>query len=107
MGEMSARYSDFSVVTADNSRQEEFSDITELIIEGINKVPGAKYCIIEDRKEAISYAVSMATPDDYVVIAGKGHERTMEMKQGIIDFVDSVEAGSALRELEEKRKAEQ
>ncbi|MBP5493362.1 MAG: UDP-N-acetylmuramoyl-L-alanyl-D-glutamate--2,6-diaminopimelate ligase [Clostridiales bacterium] len=107
MGEMSARYSDFSVVTADNSRQEEFSEIVELIEEGIHRVPDAKYCIIEDRRKAIEYAIDMATPDDYVVIAGKGHERTMEMKNGIIDFVDADEASAALSELEEARKAEE
>lgn len=106
MGEMSARYSDYSIVTADNSRQEEFSEITELIIEGLHKVPDPQYCIIEDRHEAIRHAVAMATPDDYVVIAGKGHERTMEMKQGIIEFIDSVEAEAALKKLEEERKVE-
>ena len=99
MGESSARYSDYSIVTSDNSRSEPLESILVLIKEGINKVEGAKYEVIEDRREAITKAVSMATPDDFIVIAGKGHERTMEINKVKFEFVDSDEVRKAIDKL--------
>ena len=103
MGEVSGRYSDFTVVTTDNSRSEEFSRIAGMIVEGIERVPGAPYEIIEDRKKAIAHAVDMAHPDDIVVIAGKGHETTMTIKDSVVEFIDSVVASEVLRALEKER----
>ncbi len=106
MGEMSARYSDYSIVTTDNSRSEKFESILVLIKEGISKVENAQYEVVEDRRAAIAKALEMAGPDDFVVIAGKGHERTMEINKQIFPFVDADEAKEAIHELAEKRKAE-
>ena len=103
MGEMSGRYSDFTVVTTDNSRSEDFSRISGMIVEGINRVEGAPFCVIEDRKEAIAHAVSMAKPEDIVVIAGKGHETTMTIKDSVVDFIDSKVTAEVLRDLEKER----
>ena len=107
MGEVSARYSDYTVVTTDNSRTESFEQISGMIVEGIKRVPGAPYCIIEDRKEAIAKACDMATEEDIVVIAGKGHETTMTIGTNIIEFVDSVVTAEVLREIEKERKEKQ
>lgn len=106
MGESSARYSDYSIVTTDNSRSESFESIFVLIKEGIEKVPDAKYEVIEDRHEAIAKALKMAGPEDFVVIAGKGHERTMDCNHQIFEFVDADEARKAMSALAEARKAE-
>ena len=106
MGEVSGRYSDFTVVTTDNSRSEAFDVIAGMIVEGIGRVPDAKYCTIEDRKEAIAYALAMATTDDIVVIAGKGHETAMDIKGVKTRFVDAEETASALRALEKERMGE-
>lgn len=96
MGESSARYSDYTIVTSDNSRSEPLESILVLIKEGINKVEGAQYEVIADRREAIRKAVSMATADDFVVVAGKGHERTMEINKVKFEFVDSDEVRKAI-----------
>ena len=48
----------------------------------------------------------MAAPDDFVVIAGKGHERTMDINHQIFEFVDADEAHKAIRALAKARKAE-
>ena len=48
----------------------------------------------------------MAGPEDFVVIAGKGHERTMDCNHQIIEFVDADEAKKAMTALAEARKAE-
>ncbi|MBR2750970.1 MAG: UDP-N-acetylmuramoyl-L-alanyl-D-glutamate--2,6-diaminopimelate ligase [Clostridiales bacterium] len=106
MGEMSARYSDYSIVTTDNSRSESFESIFVLIKEGIEKVENARYEVIQDRHQAIAKALEMAAPDDFVVIAGKGHERTMDINHQIFEFVDADEAHKAIRALAKARKAE-
>jgi len=73
MGEMAGKYSDFVIVTSDNPRTEEPSAIIADILEGVKtaKVP---YKVIENRKEAIFWALENAQPGDVVILAGKGHE---------------------------------
>jgi UDP-N-acetylmuramoyl-L-alanyl-D-glutamate--2,6-diaminopimelate ligase len=45
---------------------------------GAKKV-NSKYVLIEDRKEAIRYALSIAKDNDVVLIAGKGSEKYQEV----------------------------
>ncbi len=71
MGGISARLSDFTVVTSDNPRSENPAEIISEITGSMNK---AKFCVVPDRKRAIFEAVNMAKEGDIVVIAGKGHE---------------------------------
>ena len=52
--------------------------IIETIEEGVKR-SGAKYTVIENRRSAISYALSVAEPDDIILIAGKGHENYQEI----------------------------
>lgn len=70
MGEIAAKYSDIAIVTSDNPRTEDPSEIINDIIVGITD----SHTVIEDRKDAIEYACKIAGKDDIVVIAGKGHE---------------------------------
>ncbi len=73
MAAMAAKYSDFLIVTSDNPRTEEPAAIIKDILVGLEgtKVP---YEVIENRREAIGYAVKNAKPDDIILLAGKGHE---------------------------------
>ena len=48
------------------------------------------------RVPAIARAVALATPDDLVLIAGKGHERTQEIAGVKHAFYDPDEARIAL-----------
>ncbi|MCD7840433.1 MAG: UDP-N-acetylmuramoyl-L-alanyl-D-glutamate--2,6-diaminopimelate ligase [Erysipelotrichaceae bacterium] len=73
VGEVVAQYHAYSILTADNPRGENVNDICLDIVEGINRI-GGDYTIIEDRKEAIHYALSIAQKDDVVLCLGKGHE---------------------------------
>ncbi|MEG1179318.1 MAG: cyanophycin synthetase [Oscillospiraceae bacterium] len=73
MGEISAMYSDIVVVTSDNPRTENPGEIIQDILVGMQKVK----CIVkvvENRAEAIEYALNIAKPNDIVLLAGKGHE---------------------------------
>ncbi|MBR4669085.1 MAG: UDP-N-acetylmuramoyl-L-alanyl-D-glutamate--2,6-diaminopimelate ligase [Butyrivibrio sp.] len=79
MGEVSGKYADFTIITSDNPRFEEPLDIMKDIETGMNKTDG-KYIMIEDRKEAIRYAINNGEHGDIIVLAGKGHEDYQEIK---------------------------
>lgn len=72
-GEIVAKFNAFSVLTADNPRGEKIKDICDYIIEGVNRYNG-EYIVIEDREEAIHYALSHAQSGDVILCLGKGHE---------------------------------
>lgn len=78
MGETTGRFSDLSVITSDNPRNENPIEIIEDIKTGINKTEG-KYVVIPDRKEAIEYCIKNAEKGDIIVLAGKGHEDYQEI----------------------------
>lgn len=73
MGEIASIYADYIIVTSDNPRTENPRQIIDDIIKGI---PAGQSIvkIIENRSEAIKFALSIAEKDDIIVLAGKGHE---------------------------------
>ncbi|WP_026523227.1 UDP-N-acetylmuramoyl-L-alanyl-D-glutamate--2,6-diaminopimelate ligase [Butyrivibrio sp. MB2005] len=79
MGEVSGKYADFTIITSDNPRFEEPMDIMKDIETGMKKTDG-EYIMIEDRKEAIKYAIEHGENGDIIVLAGKGHEDYQEIK---------------------------
>ena len=78
MGEVSGRLADYTIITSDNPRREEPLDIMKDIETGIKKTSG-EYIMIENRKEAIAYAIHNGRPGDVIVLAGKGHEDYQEI----------------------------
>lgn len=86
MGEVAGKYSDFCVITSDNPRNEEPMAIIQQIIPGIEKTT-CPYVVIEDRKEAIAYALNHGRAGDVIILAGKGHETYQILKNNrIIPF---------------------
>ena len=79
MGETSGQLADLTIITADNSRDEDVMDIIEDIKTGIHKTNGA-YEVIPDRKEAIRFAIDHAESGDIILLLGKGHEDYQEIK---------------------------
>lgn len=73
MAEVVAKYSDFAIVTSDNPRTEDPAAIIRDILVGLEGT-NLPYTVIENRKEAIGYAIENAQPDDLILLAGKGHE---------------------------------
>lgn len=73
MGTIAARLADFVIVTSDNPRTEEPSAIIADILEGMKDI-STPYKVIENRIEAIQFAVANAKSGDIIVLAGKGHE---------------------------------
>lgn len=76
MGEIGQRLSDVLIATSDNPRTEDPEIILDHIEEGLNQdIENEKpYYRITDRAQAIRQAITIATKNDTVLIAGKGHE---------------------------------
>ncbi len=85
MGEISGSIADFTIITSDNPRTEKPEDIVKEIENGMKKTNG-KYTVIVDRKDAIKKAIDMATKNDIIVLAGKGHETYQEINGEKISF---------------------
>jgi UDP-N-acetylmuramoyl-L-alanyl-D-glutamate--2,6-diaminopimelate ligase len=76
MGECAGRLADHVVLTAEDPRTESLDDIMRQIATGVERA-GGDYVRIDDRQAAIAHALGQAQPGDLVIIAGKGHERSM------------------------------
>ncbi len=100
MGRIAGEYSDFVIVTSDNPRFEEPDDIIAEIEAGITA--GAPYICIENRREAIFYAMKKAQSKDIILLAGKGHETYQEICGKKYDFDEKVVVNRILDELQAK-----
>jgi len=88
MAEAACEHSDRVIFTSDNPRSEDPLQIIKDMEEGLPVAAKRKYISIADRKEAIKTAISLAKPEDIVLIAGKGHEKYQEIKGVKYDFDD-------------------
>jgi len=79
MGEIAGRLADFSILTSDNPRNEDPFDILASIEEGIRPT-GGKYIVMENRRDAIRYALEVGREGDVIILAGKGHETYQEIR---------------------------
>ena len=86
MGQALLKGCDIAVFTSDNPRSEDPSQILKEMV-GSLKV-SAPAIVIEDRKSAIEYAVSLASQGDTIAILGKGHELGQEIAGKKLDFDD-------------------
>lgn len=77
--------SDFAIVTSDNPRSEDPLSIIQEICKGFTHT---NYTVLPDRKEAIDKAVHLASPDDVILIAGKGHEKYQIFAHETVPFDD-------------------
>jgi UDP-N-acetylmuramoyl-L-alanyl-D-glutamate--2,6-diaminopimelate ligase len=93
MGEIAGRLADNVVVTSDNPRTEDPTDIINDIL-----ASGIKPRLVDpDRRSAIKSAISQASPGDVVLIAGKGHEDYQIVGTDKSHFSDVEEVKKALR----------
>jgi UDP-N-acetylmuramoyl-L-alanyl-D-glutamate--2,6-diaminopimelate ligase len=97
MGAVSAA-ADHVIVTSDNPRSENATDIIAQILEGLNlaKIMQTTPHVIEDRAAAILWAVKHAAKSDVILLAGKGHETYQEIKGRKLPFLDADHAALAL-----------
>jgi UDP-N-acetylmuramoyl-L-alanyl-D-glutamate--2,6-diaminopimelate ligase len=100
MGKVAGELADRVVLTSDNPRSENPISILSDIQTGIQEK--SKYLVEPDRRAAIKLAMSMATKDDAVLIAGKGHETYQIFRDRTLTFDDRLVAREVLGELARK-----
>lgn len=93
MGRIAEACADHVIITDDNPRTEDPKRITAEILEGCHS---DKVRVINDRKQAIEYAIRHAHAKDRIVIAGKGHENYQEAHGVKIPFSDQEVVVEAL-----------
>jgi UDP-N-acetylmuramoyl-L-alanyl-D-glutamate--2,6-diaminopimelate ligase len=93
MGQVVNELADIVLVTSDNPRSEDPSEIAAEVVDGLELE------IELDRRLAIERALDTARDGDVVVIAGKGHEQGQEIAGRKIPFDDAEVAREALRRL--------
>ena len=86
MGRVASSLADFCIVTSDNPRTEKPMDIINEILPGVT----GEHIVIENRRDAIEYAIKNAKKDDVIILAGKGHEDYQIIGKEKIHF-DEVE----------------
>lgn len=91
MGEVACKLADHVIVTDDNPRSEDPAVIRAEIIAAC----GINASEVADRRQAIEYVAGHAAPDDMVLIAGKGHEKTQTIGNQVLPF-DDVEVAREL-----------
>jgi UDP-N-acetylmuramoyl-L-alanyl-D-glutamate--2,6-diaminopimelate ligase len=101
MGQVVSNLADIAIITSDDTRNEDISQINQQIINGIDsnksnfvdtqKIENQKqiseilkkidqkftYFNIPNRQDAFNLAIKLAQPDDVVIACGKGHEDTI------------------------------
>ena len=87
MGKIAEELSDIVVVTSDNPRCETPADIINDILCGMTK---ENHVVVENRKDAIGYAMQIAQEKDIIILAGKGHETYQEIEHVKHDFDERV-----------------
>ena len=95
MAQAACAFGDHVVVTSDNPRTEDPLTILEDIKPGLDT--NTAHSIEVDRTRAIAQAIAMASPNDTVLIAGKGHEDYQIIGTEKIHFDDREQAAKALQ----------
>jgi UDP-N-acetylmuramoyl-L-alanyl-D-glutamate--2,6-diaminopimelate ligase len=80
MGEVASKYSDLIIITDDDPKDDDPDEIIEHILEGIDKEK--THIVIRNRRTAIKAAISFASRDDIIIIAGRGHEKFQLYENG-------------------------
>ncbi|WPQ62937.1 UDP-N-acetylmuramoyl-L-alanyl-D-glutamate--2,6-diaminopimelate ligase [Chitinophaga sancti] len=101
MAEVAVERSDKVILTSDNPRSEDPNEIIRQMEAGVPVHLKKKVLSITDRKEAIKTAISLANPEDIILIAGKGHEKYQEI-QGVKHPFDDKQVLDEMMRLMEK-----
>jgi UDP-N-acetylmuramoyl-L-alanyl-D-glutamate--2,6-diaminopimelate ligase len=97
MGQIAESLADHVVITDDNPRTENHQAIIDDILVGCRQPESIR--VEPDRKAAIIYALTHATPNDIVLLAGKGHEAYQEVDHIRYPFSDALIVSDVLNDL--------
>jgi UDP-N-acetylmuramoyl-L-alanyl-D-glutamate--2,6-diaminopimelate ligase len=101
LGAVAAKHADFTVLTDEDPRSEPPDAIIEEIATAMSAAgaqEGARFERVRPRSEAITRAVALAAEGDMVLIAGKGHESTIEWADHAEPWDDRAAARDAIAE---------
>jgi UDP-N-acetylmuramoyl-L-alanyl-D-glutamate--2,6-diaminopimelate ligase len=113
MGKEAGLYDDIIILTAEDPRTEKLEDINSAIMSGISKkfrqldsetvrqldskVKDKLLFVIDDRKKAIEFAISLARKGDIVLCTGKSHEKSMNYGDGEVPWDEFSVVKNALK----------
>ncbi|WP_033960074.1 UDP-N-acetylmuramoyl-L-alanyl-D-glutamate--2,6-diaminopimelate ligase [Psychroserpens jangbogonensis] len=100
MGHIASALSNKVIFTSDNPRSEVPETIIQDIEKGVEPQNFKKIISITDRNQAIKTACQMASSNDIILIAGKGHETYQEIKGERFDFDDYQIVQEFLKQLQ-------
>ncbi|MHB8576394.1 MAG: UDP-N-acetylmuramoyl-L-alanyl-D-glutamate--2,6-diaminopimelate ligase [Dehalococcoidia bacterium] len=101
MGEVAARQADYAIVTTEDPRSEDPDAIIDEIAAAMRSAgadEGNDFERVPDRRAAIARAFEIARRGDLVLLAGKGHEHSIETASGRIPWDEAAIAEALLRE---------
>lgn len=102
MGRVCAELADLSIITNDNPRSENPQTIADEIVSGFTGKSDSRYVVELDRAKAIAKAIEMSTPDDVILIAGRGHEHSQIFAHHTIEFDDCKVAAQLCESLSQR-----
>lgn len=97
MARIATEQSDRFIITSDNPRTEDPSEIIKDMQQGIPPHLYNRTLTIADRREAIRTAVALAKAGDIILVAGKGHEKYQEINGVKFPFDDKKELFELLK----------
>lgn len=101
MGAIATELADMAFITADNPREEPLTQIFCDILSGIHPTR-QNYILIPDRAQAIRQALSELTPEDTLLLLGKGHEEYLLVGREKIPFSEKKIVDAFIKEKSEK-----
>lgn len=96
MGKIACEFADLVIVTDDNPRLENASEIRSEILQACDM---KKTIEIAGRKEAILQAIKMLEKDDILILAGKGHEKYQIIGENKQEFDEELIVKNAVRNI--------
>jgi len=105
-GQLAGQYADYIFICEEDDRSEDPQKIMQDIAKGVEKAGktlNKDYFMIHDRPAAILASFKQAKPGDTVLLLGKGHEKTIEDKDGEHPWNETNEATKALNLLGYKK----
>jgi UDP-N-acetylmuramoyl-L-alanyl-D-glutamate--2,6-diaminopimelate ligase len=99
-GRLAGKYCDEVVITEEDDRDIDGIEIMNQIAEGAEaagKIRNKDLFLVHDRQEAIQFAINRAQTGDTVLLLGKGHEKTIERKDGEHPWDELAAARQALK----------
>lgn len=102
MGQLAGKYADAVILTEEDPAGVPVRKLSELVAKGVReagKKDGEDLLFIDNRQDAVDYAISHATKGDTVLLLGMGHQKTIDRGHGNEPWSDKDAVQKALAKL--------